>query len=132
MRGTPYISEEAYEIIRITEYKDASKLSSSLNRILNQPLNYFPEEDTEILYSNVWDRNTALSFHASFVPFDNYQYLGNILDRWNQPIIYQDPNSSPLFNVWTTTDLKTPIKHLHESFIIRMTFIISSESQYHA
>ena len=124
--------DEKLEEIKIEEFLEPTKPSQSLNRLLNQPLDYFPAKSDEIVFDNVWDRNTALNFHASFVPFDNYQYLGTVFDKWNNPIIYQDANTSPLFNVWITTDMKTPIKLLHESFIIRITFIISSESQYHA
>ena len=83
-----------------------------------------------LVYQNVWDHSSTLYFHASFIPFDNYQYLGELYDKWQTPIIYQDPNSSPLFNIWITTNLKTPIPILHESFIFRFTFIISSDSQY--
>ena len=125
------VVDEQYEDIRFTEYTDSSKPPSALNRILNQPLDYFPAATSKITYSNVWDRSTSLHFHASFVPFDNYQYLGDFLEKWYTPIIYQDANTSPLFNVWITTDMKTPLKLLHESFVIRITFIISSESQYH-
>ena len=107
-----------------------SKCSESFNRWLNQPKDYFPAASTELVYYNVWDRTTPLHFHASFVPFDNYQYIGTIFDNWNTPIIYQDPNSSPLFNIWITTNMKTPLNLLYEEFIFRFTFIISSESQY--
>lgn len=115
--------------IRFTS-DDTNAPSDSFNKFINQPSTYFPDYTTDLTYKNVWDRSTPLNFHASFVPFDNYQYLGTIFDKWQQPIIYQDPNTSPLFNVWTTTDLKTPLKILYESFIIRFTFIISSDSQY--
>ena len=121
-----------FENIQFTAYNDSSKPSESLNRLLNQPLDYFPAKTDRIDFYNVWDRSTSLNFHASFVPFDNYQYLGAIFDKWNEPIIYQDANASPLFNVWITTNLKTPIKLLYESFIIRITFIIATDSQYHS
>lgn len=117
---------------RIHNKEDSSIPSSSFNELLNQPASYFPDTAFSLAYHNVWDRSTALNFHASFVSFDNYQYLGTVFDKWQTPIIYQDPNSSPLFNVWITVDLKTPFKLLYESFIFRFTFIISSESQYHA
>jgi len=103
--------------------------STTFNYFFNQPMNYISDFAEEITYENVWSRN-ILHFHASFIPFDNYQYLGSFNDKWNNPIIYQDPNTSPLFNIWTTSDLKTPIKILYEDFVFRFTFIISSESQY--
>ena len=118
--------------LRITDYSNTANPSSNFNKLLNQPLDYLPEFSYNLTYENVWDRSTPLNFHASFVPFDNYQYLGTIFDKWNEPIIYQDANSSPLFNVWITTDMKTPLKLLHESFIIRITFIIAVDSQYHS
>ena len=62
--------------------------------------------------------------------FDNYQYLGELGDLWQNPIIYQDPNGSPLFNVWITTDLKNRIQILHETFIFRFSFIIDVEKYY--
>ena len=117
---------------RFTDSSDVNNPSTTLNNLLNQPADYFPDYSYYPKFDNVWDRTTPLNFHASFVPFDNYQYLGTVLDKWQTPIIYQDPNTSPLFNVWITTDMKTPIKLLYESFIIRISFIISSESQYHS
>lgn len=115
--------------------KDATNthiISCSFDEIFNQP---YSDNDGNlhdlITLNNVWDRY-ILNFHASFIPFDNYQYLGDLGDKWNNPIIYQDPNTSPLFNVWTTTDMKTSFPILHEDFIFRFTFIISSESQYHS
>lgn len=117
---------------RIHSISDAAKPSESFNELLNQPKDYFPSAAQGLFYHNVWDRSTALNFHASFVPFDNYQNIGTIFDKWNTPIIYQDPNTSPLFNVWVTSDLKTPMKLLYESFVFRLTFIISTESQYHS
>jgi len=119
----------------ITDISNITAGSESLNIFLNQPKNYSGStlQKTTIEFNNVWDRlPDQLHFHASFIPFDNYQYLGDLNDYWNNPIIYQDPNTSPLFNIWITTDLKTPIKILHEHFIFRFTFIISSESQYKA
>ena len=112
---------------------DSSKpiISCSFDEIFNQP--YTPNDGTFhdlLTFYNVWDRY-ILNFHASFVPFDTYQFLGSLGDVWNNPIIYQDPNTSPLFNVWTTADMKEPFPILHDSFIIRMTFIISSDSNYH-
>ena len=118
--------------LRITSKSGATACSESFNVWLNQPLDYFPAAATELVYENVWDRTSPLNFHASFVPFDNYQYLGAIFDNWNKPIIYQDANSSPLFNVWITTDMKTPIHLLHEQFIFRFTFIIATNDQYHS
>ena len=117
----------------VHEDNDSSKpiIRSPFDELFNQP---FTDNDGEfhdiITFHNVWDR-FLLDFHSSLIPFDNYQYLGGINDKWNNPIIYQDPNTSPLFDVWTTTDLKTPVKILYENFVIRMTFIISSENQYH-
>ena len=116
--------------IRFTDPVSKTEPPDQFNILLNQPMTYFPDYQEIVYYSNVWDRTTALNFHASFVPFDNYQNLGTIFDKCQTPIIYQDPNSSPLFNVWITTDMKKPLKLLYESFLIRMTFIISSESQY--
>ena len=107
-------------------------IRSPFDELFNQP---YSDNDGEfhdiITFHNVWDR-FLIDFHSSLIPFDNYQYLGGINDKWNNPIVYQDPNTSPLFNVWTTTDLKTPFPILYENFVIRMTFIISSENQYHA
>ena len=117
---------------KITSVDDGNAGSKSFNVWLNQPLDYFPAEAKGLVYENVWDRTSPLNFHASFVPFDNYQYLGAIFDNWNKPIIYQDANSSPLFNVWITTDMKTPIHLLHEQFIFRFTFIIATNDQYHS
>ena len=105
--------------------------SKSFNKFFNQPLDFMPTFADILNFDNVWDRQD-LNFHASFIPFDNYQYLGKLGDVWQQPIIFQDPNTSPLFNIWITTDLKKPFPILHESFVIRITFIISSESQYHS
>ena len=104
----------------------------SFNMYFNQPLDYEPPITKSLTLNNVWDRCSALQFHASFVPFDNYQYLGAIFDNWNKPIIYQDANTSPLFNVWITTDMKHPINLLYEEFIFRFTFIIASNDQYHS
>ena len=104
-----------------------------LNRFLNQPEQYLitRQFDTSILiFEHVWDKEGPLYFHASFIPFDNYQFLGELNDEWNNPIIYQDPNTSPLFNIWITSDLKTPFPILHEHFIFRFTFIISSSDFY--
>ena len=125
------IDEGGYEkSFRITDLTNIVDPSTSFNQWLNQPLNYFPAASTKLVYNNVWDRTTALNFHASFIPFDNYQYLGAIFDNWNSPIIYQDPNASPLFNIWITTDMKTPINLLYEQFAFRFTFIIDSDGQY--
>ena len=115
---------------RISNSANAANCSESFNIWLNQPKDYFPAAANELTYNNVWDRTSALNFHASFIPFDNYQYLGAIFDNWNKPIIYQDASASPLFNVWITTDMKHPINLLHEQFIFRFTFIISSDQQY--
>ena len=116
--------------IRFIESDDSDAAPTAFNMFINQPSTYFPDYTENLTYNNVWDRTTALNFHASFVPFDNYQNLGTIFDKWQTPIIYQDANASPLFNVWITTDMKTTLKLLYESFIIRLTFIISSDSQY--
>ena len=116
--------------IRFNAAGDTTHPSIQLNRLLNQPEDYFPASTYYPTFDNVWDRTTALNFHASFVPFDNYQNIGTVFDKWNNPIIYQDTNTSPLFNVWITSDLKTPIKLLYETFIFRFTFIISSESHF--
>ena len=104
--------------------------SDSFNRLFNQPLNQSTNFIYELRLKNVWNRDGILYFHASFIPFDNYQFLGELHDEWQHPIIYQDTNTSPLFNIWITTDLKTPIPILHESFIFRFTFIISTESHF--
>ena len=125
-------SSDTEEQFRITDCSNSSKCSESLNIWLNQPKNYFPAAGTSIVYNNVWDRTTPLNFHASFVPFDNYQYLGAIFDNWNNPIIYQDANASPLFNIWITTDMKTRLNLLYEQFIFRFTFIIDVDDQYHS
>ena len=105
-------------------------IESPFDEIFNQP---FTENDGNqhsiITLHNVWDRNN-LNFHASFVPFDNYQYFGPLGVEYQNPIIFQDPATSPIFNIWTTTNLKTHFPVLHETFIIRITFIISSDSQY--
>ena len=116
--------------IRFHSAGNTTQPPTQLNVLLNQPTNYFPASSYYPKYENVWDRSTALNFHASFVPFDNYQNIGTVFDKWNNPIIYQDPNTSPLFNIWITTDLKTPIKLLYEEFIIRISFIISSNDFY--
>ena len=110
-------------------------IDNSFQRVFNQPyttLSIYNSVDGIIRFKDVWDRSDTdpLYFHASFIPFDNYQYLGSLGDSWNTPIVYQDPNTSPLFNIWTTTDMKNIFKILHEPFIIRFTFIISTESQY--
>ena len=118
--------------IRFHVNGETTQPSIAFNKLINQPENYFPASSYFPTYENVWDRATALNFHASFVPFDNYQNIGTVFDKWDSPIIYQDPNTSPLFNVWITSDLKTPLTLLHESFIFRFTFIISSENQYHS
>ena len=111
---------------------DAVNPSESFNIYFNQPKSYIADTDEVLVYQNVWDHASTLYFHASFIPFDNYQLLGELRDEWQTPIIYQDSNASPLFNIWITSDLKTPLPILHESFIFRFTFIISSESQYHS
>ena len=102
----------------------------SFYRLFNQPLNQSTNFMFELKLNNVWNRDGYLYFHSSFIPFDRYQFLGELHDEWNNPIVYQDPNGSPLFNVWTTLDLKTPYPILHEHFIIRITFIISSNDFY--
>ena len=72
--------------------------------------------------------NIPVPKNASKFPI--HQFLGELNDEWNNPIIYQDPNTSPLFNIWITSDLKTPFPILHEHFIFRFTFIISSSDFY--
>ena len=116
----------------ILHISSSTKVPESLNILLNQPLNYneYHTPKEEHIFNNVWDRVSPLHFHASFIPFDNYQYLGALFEKWYTPIIYQDTNTSPLFNIWITTDLKNEFPIFHEEFIIRITFIISSESQY--
>ena len=103
---------------------------NSFDRIFNQPysgdINW---SDKKIELKNVWDRS-SVNFHASFIPFDNYQYLGELGDFFNNPLVYQDPNSSPLFNIWTTLDFKTPYVILHEPFCFRFIFIISVAENY--
>ena len=116
--------------IRFHADGDPSQPPRQLNILINQPTDYFPDFSYYPTYENVWDRTTALNFHASFVPFDNYQNIGTIFDKWQTPIIYQDPNTSPLFNIWITSDLKTPLSLLYEEFIFRFTFIISSADHY--
>ena len=116
----------------VTKIGDAIKPSESWNYLLNQPLDYneYPGYRLFRSYDNVWDRVSSVHFHASFIPFDNYQYMGALFEKWYTPIIYQDANSSPLFNVWTTLDMKNAFPILHEEFIIRISFIISSEVHY--
>ena len=123
-------STHAKYFIRFHALSDSTRASEFLNELLNQPKDYFPSAALGLFYKNVWDRSTALNFHASFVPFDNYQYRGTIFDKWQTPIIYQDPNTSSLFNIWITSDLKTPLSLLYEEFIFRFTFIISSADHY--
>ena len=120
-----------YKISIVERDGDTVSPAESLNRFINQPLDDSKHTpSTKIVYDNVWDHSSTLYFHASFIPFDNYQFLGELRDEWNNPIIFQDPNTSPLFNVWITSDLKTPFPILHENFIIRMSFIISSNDFY--
>ena len=109
---------------------NANNPSKSFNKYFNQPLTYDAGSSETLIYNNVWDYSSTVYFHASFIPFDNYQLLGELHDEWNNPIIYQDPNTSPLFNIWTTLDLKTPFPLLHANFIIRISFIISSTDFY--
>ena len=109
---------------------NANNPSRSFNKYFNQPLSYDAGSTETLIYNNVWDYSSTVYFHASFIPFDNYQFLGELHDEWQTPIIYQDPNTSPLFNVWTTLDLKTPFPLLHVKFIIRLSFIISSTDFY--
>ena len=104
--------------------------SESFNKLFNQRLDMIRPFSSSTTYENVWDRETLLHFHASFIPFDSYQYLGVLYDTWQKPVVYQDPNTSPIFNVWTTTDLKKTIPILHEIFIFRFTFIISTDQNY--
>ena len=104
--------------------------NNSFDYVFNQPysrdaIDYI----NEIFLYNVWDRN-GIQFHASFIPFDNYQYLGESGETWQNPIIFQEPNTSPLFNIWTTEDLKTPITVWHAQFIFRFTFILSLGKHY--
>ena len=122
-------NEDVYKI-KICDGLDESKCSESFNRIFNQPLTTFKDLSEELIYEGVWDRSSMLHFHASFIPFDNYQYLGELGDLWQNPVIYQDPNGSPLFNIWITTDLKNRIPILHETFIFRFSFIIDVEKYY--
>lgn len=115
---------------KICDTMDENKPSESFNRVFNQPKDMFLDFDESLYYFNVWNRCSPLHFHASFIPFDNYQYLGEIGDTWQNPIVYQDPNGSPLFNVWATTDLKNRIPIFHETFIFRFSFIIDVEKYY--
>ena len=132
----PTTGNEVYELVLVSNMSVASDATYNppeyFNIFFNQPKNDLRTFAFIQEYNNVWDRKTKLHFHASFIPFDNYQYLGDLGDKWNEPIIYQDANTSPLFNVWTTLDMKTPFPILHESFIIRITFIIATDSQYHS
>ena len=123
-------SDENIYKIKICDVGDEEKSSESFNRIFNQPLTTFKDLSEVLEYKNVWDRSSQLHFHASFIPFDNYQYLGELGDIWQNPVIYQDPNGSPLFNIWITTDLKNRIPILHETFIFRFSFIIDVEKYY--
>ena len=116
--------------IYITAIDVGNKPSESFNIFFNQPKSTLLPEAHKLTFSNVWDHSSQIYFHASFIPFDHYQYLGELRDEWQTPIIYQDTDGSPLFNVWTTTDLKTPFPILHETFIIRLTFIISIADNY--
>ena len=124
------VSTANYKIGISKSFYTSGQLPNSFDEIFNQP---YSANDTNyydiLVIKNVWDR-CVLNFHASFIPFDTYQYLGDLGDIWQKPIIYQDPNASALFKVWTTLDLKTPFHVLHESFIIRISFIISSENSY--
>ena len=121
--------EKDYDI-KIHDFDDENKPSKSFNRIFNQPETMFQNLSSYLNYKNVWNRCSPLHFHASFIPFDNYQYLGEIGDTWQNPIVYQDPNGSPLFNVWVTTDLKNRIPIFHETFIFRFSFIIDVEKYF--
>ena len=112
------------------EHNGRPQPSKSFYTLMNQPLNQTSDFIYILDLKNVWNRDRMIYFHASFIPFDNYQFLGKLNDVWQTPIIYQDPNTSPLFNIWVTTDLKTQVPILYESFIFRFTFIISSESHY--
>ena len=108
--------------------KDFFKYSVIMHRANYQPgsqgFNY------DLCYGNVWNICSPLQFHASFIPFDNYQYLGELGDTWQNPIVYQDPNGSPLFNVWATTDMRHRIPILYETFVFRISFIIDVEKHY--
>lgn len=117
--------------IKITKDDKDDNNVNSWDRLFNQPYSGDIDFTDKIELKNVWDRKTV-NFHASFIPFDNYQYLGKLNDKWDKPVIYQDPNSSPLFNIWTTTDLKNVLPILYEDFVFRFTFIISSDSHYNA
>ena len=123
-----------YYQFKIIDYNDVADSTKhppeTFYRFFNQPLDQPTDFIYELTLNNVWNRDDILYFHASFIPFDRYQFLGELYDEWNNPIVYQDPNSSPLFNVWTTLDLKTPFPILYEQFIIRITFIISSTEVY--
>ena len=116
--------------IKICSLSEDDKPSASFNRVFNQPIDKFLDFDTELHYENVWNRCSPLHFHASFIPFDNYQCLGELGDTWQNPIVYQDPNGSPLFNVWATTDMKQRIPILYETFVFRISFIIDVEKHY--
>lgn len=116
--------------IKICDTMDVNKPSESFNRLFNQPMDTFFDFAQKLTYKNVWNRCSPLHFHASFIPFDNYQYLGELCDTWQNPIVYQDPNGSPLFSVWITTDLKNRIPILYETFIFRFSFIIDVEKYY--
>ena len=118
-----------FKIIKFDADQTTTTPSESFNRFLNQPLDTISDFKQKQTYTNVWDRRN-LYFHASFIPFDTYQFLGSVDTIYPHPIVYQDPNSSHLFNVWTTSDLKTPFQVLHERFIIRISYIISTESSY--
>ena len=120
---------EKYKI-KICEPGYENKPSASFNRVFNQPKDKFLDFDYDLCYGNVWNRCSPLHFHASFIPFDNYQCLGELGDTWQNPIVYQDPNGSPLFNVWATTDMKQRIPILYETFVFRISFIIDVEKHY--
>ena len=124
------VSNANYTIGLTKSFYTPGSLPNSFDEFFNQPYSADDTNYYDILdINNVWDR-CVLNFHASFIPFDTYQYLGDLGDIWQKPIIYQDPNASALFKVWTTLDLKTPFHIYHESFIIRISFIISSENSY--
>ena len=110
-------------------YGDSTLGSESWNRLMNQPLEKPCDYANIHTYKNVWNK-LNLYFHASFVPYDNYQYIGAVKDIWYKPIIYQYTNASPIFKIWTTIDMINPLIILHEKFYVRLSFVLSSDDKY--
>ena len=112
--------------IKITSIDDESKPSDSFNIFFNQPPNHYLDYSEELTYTNVLSGMEDIYFHASLIPFDTYRYLGKVGTIYPKPIVYQDPNSSPIFTVWTTLNFKDPFP-IYQDFIIRFSFVLSYE-----